>query len=124
MTGSHTPRHRLWDILDAIRLIRIAVSGLDLSAYKANPEKRAAVERWILTISEASRHLPADLKATQPGIPWDDIAEAGNFLRHVYDQVWPERTWSLIEDDLEPLRIAVVTMYEMVREPKDPNPPS
>lgn len=123
MTGSSSPRHRLWDILDAIRLIRNAVANLDLPAYRANPEKRAAVERWILTISEASRHLPVALKEMHPDIPWQDIAEAGNFLRHVYDQVRPERTWTMIEEDLEPLKLAVTAMYEHVREPKDPNPP-
>ena len=110
-------------MLDAIALIKRAVVGLDLPAYRADPEKRAAVERWIMTISEASRHVPADLKALQPEIPWDDIAESGNFLRHVYDQVWPDKTWELIETDLEPLRVAVAALYERIREPKDPNPP-
>jgi len=34
------------------------------------------------------------------------------------------KTWELIETDLEPLRLAVEALYERVREPKDPNPPS
>jgi uncharacterized protein with HEPN domain len=41
-----------------------------------------AVIRSLEIISEASRRLSDELKARHPGIPWREMAAAGNFYRH------------------------------------------
>ena len=46
-----------------------------------------AVERCIEIISEAVRHIPDDVQADHPHIPWTNIAGIGNFLRHGYFEV-------------------------------------
>src|SRR5262245_24288504 len=48
-----------------------------------------AVIRSLEIISEASRRLSEELKARWPGIPWREIAAAGNFYRHNYEDVTP-----------------------------------
>jgi len=62
-----------------------------------------AVIRCLEIISEASRRLSADLKARHPHIPWQQMAAAGNFYRHDYEDVTPRRVWKTVQEDLPPL---------------------
>jgi uncharacterized protein with HEPN domain len=54
-------------------------------------------------ISEASRHLPHELKARHPEIPWPKVASIGNVLRHNYENIAAEVMWALVRDDLPTL---------------------
>lgn len=71
-----------------------------------------AAERTIEIISEGSRHIPPELKAAAPEIPWRDIADIGNILRHVYDKFDPEVVWRVVRFDLDPLETAVTQLLE------------
>ena len=73
---------RLHDILDNIVLVEGAIAGKDFDQFLADPILRLAVERAIEIISEASRHIPAELTARHPAIPWRNIRDIGNVLRH------------------------------------------
>ena len=66
-----------------------------------------AVERGLEIISKASRHVPDDLKAIAPNIPWRQIAAIGNMLRHEYQRADVTATWNIIEQrlPLSPLRL-------------------
>jgi uncharacterized protein with HEPN domain len=46
----------------------------------------ASVGGGLEIISEASRHIPDDLKELAPDIPWRQIAAIGNLLRHEYQR--------------------------------------
>ena len=73
---------RLRHIQDAIDRIETLTTGKDFSAYAAHWVIRDAVERNLERVSEASRHIPASLKAKSGGIHWRSIAALGNVLRH------------------------------------------
>jgi uncharacterized protein with HEPN domain len=60
---------RLADIVEAIGCIRLILNGVSLEAFEQDWEKRWLVERGIEILSEASRHLPDDLKTRRPSIP-------------------------------------------------------
>jgi uncharacterized protein with HEPN domain len=81
------PSIRIGHMLDAIGGIRATIGGDPFSEVFGNWTRRMAVERGFEIVSEASRHLPRDLKAAEPEIPWQDIAGIGNILRHDYDGV-------------------------------------
>jgi uncharacterized protein with HEPN domain len=66
-----------------------------------------AVERGLEIISEASRHIPADVKARAPGIPWRQIAAIGNLLRHEYQRTDVTATWNIVAEHLPPLASAI-----------------
>jgi uncharacterized protein with HEPN domain len=66
-----------------------------------------AVIRSLEIISEASRRLSHQLKARHPGIPWREMAAAGNFYRHNYEEVTPRRVWKTLQEDLSPLRAVI-----------------
>jgi uncharacterized protein with HEPN domain len=75
----------LRDILHHIELAEHFVTGFDDKAFLADARTVYAVTRCLEVISEASRLLPAGLKARHPSIPWKNIAGAGNIYRHDYE---------------------------------------
>ncbi len=90
----------LHDIVDAISHIHSEAEGVTLEVFEADWRRRWLVERGIEIISEASRHLPDDLKARHKQIPWRKVAGVGNVLRHEYERTAPEVLWSVVHDDL------------------------
>ena len=63
----------------------------------------ARFEWGLEIISEASRHLPDELKARHPEIPWPKVAGIGNVLCHEYARVAHDLLWRVVQDDLLPL---------------------
>jgi uncharacterized protein with HEPN domain len=55
--------------------------------FAASWTLKHAVQRALEIISEASRHLPDDLKARHPTMDWRGIAAIGNQLRHAYQRI-------------------------------------
>ena len=97
---------RLADMIEAIERIHLVLDGVSLAVFESNWEKRWLVERGLEVISEASRHLPQDLKARHPAIPWQKVAGIGNILRHAYDHIAPDVLWKLAMADLPALEKA------------------
>jgi uncharacterized protein with HEPN domain len=57
------------------------MAGVTLNTFEPERRKRCLVERGLEIISEASRHLPAALKAatqTFPGRKWSPLASLPN----------------------------------------------
>jgi uncharacterized protein with HEPN domain len=110
------PASRLEDMLGAIRDIEAFTSGKSFEDYMAEPMMRRAVERSVEIISEASRHVPDDLKARRPQIPWRWIADIGNVLCHAYKVVDDAELWNIVIHDLAPLEAAVEAMLRAVEQ--------
>lgn len=102
----------LHDILETIEGVRAAVGGMSLEAYVASWTTRRAAERAIEIISEASRHLPEPLKASEPDVSWQEIASIGNVLRHAYHRVDDEVIYVIVTRQLGPLEAAVRRLLE------------
>jgi uncharacterized protein with HEPN domain len=98
---------RLGHMPASIEAIIAYWKGKKKTDFKTDELRRAATERHIEIISEASRHIPAKDKADYPQIPWKDIAGIGNVLRHRYDTVSDDRIWEIVSLDLKALRTAV-----------------
>lgn len=77
---SYRDRQRLSDIQAAIDAIRSHLQRGDLS----NGLIFDAVRIRLLEIGEAVKALPDDLLATQPSIPWRQIARMRDHLAHRY----------------------------------------
>jgi len=95
---------RLTDIVDAIERIRSVLRDTSLEAFEADWQKQWLVERGVLIVSEASRHLTDELKARYPEIPWKKVAGIGNVLRHSYENVAAPIMWKLAQVDLPVLQ--------------------
>ena len=109
------PRAALEDILAAVREIEGFASGRTLQDYLDQGWLRFATQRGIEIVSEASRRIPAGLKARHPEIPWADIAAIGNILRHGYDSLDHRVIWGVVENDLPPLKATVEAMLRQAR---------
>jgi len=98
---------RLTDIRDAIDGIATITAGATFDMFESTWGMQRAVERGLEIVSEASRHVPAELKALTPDIPWRQIAAIGNLLRHEYQRVDPMATWNIVAEHLPALAIAI-----------------
>jgi uncharacterized protein with HEPN domain len=105
---------RLTDITEAIEHIRSEMVGVTLDAFETDWRKRWLVERGIEIISEASRHLPDEMKTRHPQIPWPKVAGIGNVLRHDYERAAHDILWRVVKDDLPHLER--VCREELARE--------
>ena len=97
------PETRLRDILIAIDRVRAEVEGLTLDAFETDWRKQWLVERGLLIVSEASRHLPPAMKSRHPHIPWRRVAGIGNVLRHDYESIATDVLWRVTQEELTPL---------------------
>ena len=98
---------RLLDIRDAISGIHDVTAGTSFDGFANSWGVHRAVERGLEIISEASRHIPDDMKAPAPDIPWRQIAAIGNLLRHDYQRADVMAKWNIIEEHLPPLAVAI-----------------
>ncbi len=99
---------RIRDILENIDAIRAFTAGMDFARFSSNKLVCYGVTRALEIISEASRHLPAEVKGRQSFIEWRSIAAAGNLYRHQYDAVDETFVWDVVVRDLEPLKQAML----------------
>ena len=88
-------RIRLLDILDAMARVERHIRGVDLENFRSDKDKQWLIERGVEIISEASRHLPQPMIDAHPAIPWRDIRDIGNRLRHAYDQLDAGILWTV-----------------------------
>ncbi len=98
----------LRDIADAIDMIEVFTSGMDLEQFSEDPRTVAAVERKLLIISEAAIRLGGAAESRCPGAPWRDIRGIGNWLRHQYDRIELPVIWKTVQTDLPPLKLAIL----------------
>ena len=105
---SRSAEARVEDVALAIARIRALLASHTLETLKGDPFALAAFERFLEILSEASRHIPAAWKhAHGPRIPWREIADIGNVIRHAYDGVSAEMLWAIHTNDLDALAHAI-----------------
>jgi uncharacterized protein with HEPN domain len=104
---SETERGALRDMLAHIDMAERFAHGLSFAGLRDDLMPLYAVTRCLEIISEASRRISEELKARHPQVPWREMAAAGNFYRHNYEDVLPRRVWKTLHEDLPPLRTVI-----------------
>lgn len=97
---------RLDDIASAIASIRSHLQHGPISVGIVID----AVAMRLLEIGEAVKAISPELTATEPDIPWNDIAGMRDFLAHHYFATNPEIIQLTIDKRLAPLAEAVERM--------------
>lgn len=82
MTSRRSSRERLSDMDSAITKIETFLSGKSEMDFSQDAMLHDAVVRNLEVLSEASRHVDEPLKAHAPEVPWRNVADIGNWLRH------------------------------------------
>lgn len=112
---SRSDRDRLLDILDAITAINEHVARGPLSDGLVFDAVRAR----LIEIGEAVKDIDEGLLATQPQIPWANIAGMRNQLAHRYFDTSHSIISHTISSDLPELATAVHRLLEGLT-PTDP----
>lgn len=105
-------RLRLNDILSAIDGAADTIGGAQFETFQTVYHLPRTIERCIEIVSEATRHIPDELKARHSEIPWQQIAGIGNVLRHDYDLVDDHITWDVATVHFPRLKSAVLEMLK------------
>jgi len=105
-----TASDRLRHIVEAIDTIGKIAANRTFAEYETNAEFKGALERYVLLIAEACRHLPSELTDRHPKLPWRRIADIGNVIRHAYDRIDDRIVWDIVQFRLEALREAAAQL--------------
>ncbi len=97
----------LAEILEAIEGIETHTAGKSLADFERGWLLRLAIQRALEIVSEACRHIPDELLAVAPDVPWKQIRGVGNILRHEYHKIADEVIWAVVEHHVAPLKAAV-----------------
>jgi uncharacterized protein with HEPN domain len=100
---TYRDRQRLDDIASAIDAIHAHLRRGDLSDGLVFD----AVRIRLLEIGEAVKALPRDLLATEPGIPWTQVARMRDHLAHRYFDTSHAILQATVDNDLPELEQAI-----------------
>lgn len=101
---------RVEDILDAIEEIETFTAGMDLAAFRLDAKTVRAIELNLIVIGEAASHIPDDIHAAHPDIPWSFMKAMRNRLVHAYFNVDPQILWDTVQNDVPPLRTILLEL--------------
>jgi uncharacterized protein with HEPN domain len=106
---------RLLDIIENIDAAKRFVAGYTFDRFVGDDRTNYAVVRALEIVSEASRHIPEDVKARHADIEWRKIKASGNIYRHGYEEVDAQAIWDTVRLHLDPLRAAISVELERLR---------
>ena len=66
--------------------------------------------RNLQTLTESSKRLSDSIKATEPQVPWRELAGFRNVIVHGYLGIDRAAVWLVVEQDLPPLAAALDRM--------------
>ena len=102
---------RVRDVKQSILSIRQLLAGRSFESMYDDVVVRAAFERFLEILSEASRSIPDEWKQKHgPAIPWRQVADLGNILRHAYHRTDAKMLWEVYLNDLTPLEAVIDDM--------------
>lgn len=94
----------LEDTKTSIDRIKGYADGLAFDDFTKDQRTIDAVVRNLEIIGEAARHIPDEVKAKYPGIPWRNIVGMRDKISHEYFGVDAEILWRTIGEDLPQFR--------------------
>ena len=105
---------RLKDIVDSAQFAAQHGGGLDASALAIAERQRDATLFRIAVIGEAVSHIPVEIQALAPEIPWTPIKDMRNHIIHAYWQIDFRIVAETVALDLEPLATAAKRLIDLI----------
>ena len=113
----------LEDMREALDRIARYTHDLTPDEFAADEIRVDAVVRNLELLGEAVKHLPEDLRAQAPQVPWRQIAGLRDVLAHAYFSVNLTIVWDIVTNEIEPLRQVVQNLIQSLAS-NPPNPPT
>ncbi len=105
-------RDFLIDIWKEIEHIEKFSISLDYEGLIKDEKSLYAIVRCFEIIGEAAKHIPEEIKAKYPQIPWKDMAGMRDKLIHEYFGVDYEILWETIKKRIPELRKEYLILLE------------
>ena len=107
---------RVQDILDSLEAIRAYIAGMNFQDFVADRRTVDAVIRNLTVIGEATAHIPDEVCAEYPDIPWTDMRAMRNFVVHEYFGVSDAILWDTVTQNLPPLHEPIERILKSKRD--------
>lgn len=105
--------NRIQHIVESISNIETFLEGIDLKSFTENLEKRAAVERMLEIIGEATNHISEEiLYKKEHSSPWRKIIATRNMIVHEYFRVDYEVLFDIVTNEIIPLKQEIQTILK------------
>jgi uncharacterized protein with HEPN domain len=102
----------LKDMLAAIDGIEHFTANMTRDNFQTDVKIVSAVVRRLEIISEAAKHVPEEMQAAHPRIPWREIAAMHEKLAHRYFGMDQELLWSTIKHRLPAIKLEIAKMID------------
>lgn len=96
-------RLRLEDILECIEEIERFTAGLSFDEFAKDRKTLKAVDYDFVVIGEAANHVPPEIAARYPDVPWANVRGMRNVMAHEYFGIDLLVLWETIQHQLPPL---------------------
>jgi uncharacterized protein with HEPN domain len=102
------------DIIEAADKIFVYVHDMEFQNFSSDSRTVDAVVRNLEIIGEAARNLPEEIKGKSDisELEWKKITGLRNILIHEYFGVNFHVVWDIIQNKLEPLKLACEKLLE------------
>ncbi len=97
---ARTSLEYLADALEHMLVAGSFLRGMGFESFVEDKRTVFAVERAIEIVGEASRHIPDEVRARFPEIPWRDMSDMRNLVSHVYFDVDVGTVWDTATVDI------------------------
>ncbi len=96
-------RFYLDDMVGFARKALDYTQALDREGFSEDSLRRDATLRNLELLGEAATHVPPEIRANHPHIPWRQVIATRNRLIHAYLGIDDDVIWSIVRDDLPAL---------------------
>jgi len=105
----------LHDIIENIGEAEGFIAGMTYEEFIGDKKTVNAAIRSIEVIGEAAKHVPEDIRAKRPDVPWKDMAGMRDKCIHDYVGIDYEVVWTAVRDELPSLRQTIQSLMDEVR---------
>ena len=105
--GEREWRFYIDDMITFAQKVVVYTAGQDQPSFVADGRTYDATLRNLELIGEAATHVPDVVRTAHPEIPWRLIVATRNRLIHAYLGTDNDTLWSVIQDDIPTLVIAL-----------------
>lgn len=85
-------------------------NGLERASFGLDAMRYDATLRNLELIGEAATHVPPEVRAASADVPWRLVIAVRNRLIHGYLGIDDDTLWSIVRDDVAPLREAMIRL--------------